>query len=116
MAAVVEEKCACSETTGADTCVHQGDCAKTQCTLCQECLEDMRDPQNITSGTLTGTYSISTGSAFEADTKGCAAQVAKAPIVAAPTCAGIKLKYFTPLSKCGNKSGTQTLSCQTADS
>lgn len=111
MAAAVE-RCVCSETTGADTCVQQGTCAKTQCTLCQECLEDMRDPQNITSGT----YSLTTGSAFEASTKGCAAQVAKTPNVAAPTCLQIKEKYFTPQSKCGNKSGTQTMSCQTADS
>lgn len=110
------ETCACSEDTGADTCMRQGTCEKTQCTLCQECLEDMRDPQNITTGALTGAYSISTGSAFETSTKGCAAQVAKVPTVAAPTCADIKAKYFTPLSKCGEQVWNPNHVCQTADS
>jgi hypothetical protein len=61
----------------------------------------MRDPQNITTGAVNGAYSIGTGSAFEAASKGCAAQVLKAPVVTAPTCAAIKTSYFNTLSECG---------------
>jgi hypothetical protein len=90
--------CFCDDATGKDTCEQLGTCKKLPCAICQECLNTMRDPQNIT----TGTYNPTT--VFTAQ---CPIQLAAAPAVtafapatAATACSNIQSKYFNTISKC----------------